>query len=83
MCFLIINDLFLFSKSINIFEILLDFSIKNSNRLIYFKSAYNFQINLYFKMFQSDISNLQINLLITKLFKFFKLFLGYQIKKYF
>ena len=38
---------FLFFKSINIFQILFNFSTKHSNRFLYFKSAHNFQNNLY------------------------------------
>ena len=34
---------FLFFKSINVFQILFNFSTKNSNRFLYFKSAHNFQ----------------------------------------
>ena len=46
-------------------------------RLIIFKSIYIFLINL------TDISDFQINLLITKLFEFFNLFSAFKIKKYF
>ena len=38
---------FLFFKLINVFQILFNFSTKHSNRFLYFKSAHNFQNNLY------------------------------------